>query len=79
MGSLIGVTSFSLNWTTGIWFFQPIFALLFAAGALRPNYGPWNISFGVPVVAIIVIIKWIRTGRHALAADRTDEGIEAIA
>ena len=58
IGTLIGVTIFRLNWTTGEWGFQLFYIQLFSAGAFKqPVYAPWILSVSVPVVAIIALFK----------------------
>lgn len=55
---LLGVTSLSLNWTSGEIGFQPLSILLFSAGASASSiYSPWTISLALPIGAILFWIK----------------------
>jgi hypothetical protein len=59
---LVGVTSFSINWTTGAWTFHPVYVQLLSAGAHAPPYGAWIISVSLPLGAI-----WFLLQRKALS------------
>jgi hypothetical protein len=64
---LVGIGEFSLNWTTGYWLLKPFAIQLFSASAFAPMYGPWTLSFSVPLGAIIFLLR--RPG-----LDRTNGG-----
>lgn len=58
-GSLFGFASFGLNWSTGAWAVVFVhFSLLGAQASKAGPYAPWLLSFGIPVVALIVIVRW---------------------
>lgn len=71
IGSLIGVCQFSVRWSDGNIFFQPINIQLFGAFAMKPALlVPWQVGFGIPMVAIILMVKrarFRRTLREAFA------------
>jgi hypothetical protein len=57
---LFGFGKFSLNWTTGQFFFNPLSVHfeMFGAAAVRWGlYAPWIISISVPVGAIVFLIR----------------------
>lgn len=61
LGSLFGFVGFGLNWSTGAWAIQFLNVSLLGAGAAKAGpYAPWLLSFGIPVVALIVIVRWYR-------------------
>ena len=58
IGALIGVTTLRMNWSTGDFYFQPLFLQLFSAGAAKsPIYAPWTLSVGLPLIALIALLK----------------------
>jgi len=58
IGSLIGISIFRLNWTTGEWGFQLLHVQLFSVGAFKqPIYAPWILNVSIPVVALIALFK----------------------
>lgn len=58
IGALIGITSLRMNWSTGVVSFQPLMIVLFSAGAFKqPIFAPWVLSVGLPVVAIIALLR----------------------
>lgn len=58
MGTLIGLTTLRLNWTTGAWSFQPIAFQLFSVSALKwPVFEPWVLGLSIPVFAIIALLR----------------------
>lgn len=62
LGSLFGFIKFNLEWTTGAFGFQPIsFMLLGASGVQASPLDPWIFSFAIPIVAIIVIVRKLRS------------------
>ena len=60
---LVGLGNASINWTTGEWRANPAAILLFSAAAASPLYGPWTVSFSLPLGAVIFIYR-----RKSLAA-----------
>lgn len=72
VGSALGFVSFQLNWTTGEWGIWPISIQLFGASALQNGpLLPWVMSFAIPVVAIIFLV---RRAMGAYAADDASGG-----
>jgi len=58
IGTLLGVSIFKLDWSSGAWGFQPLYVQLFSVGAFKqPIYSPWILSVSVPVVALIALFK----------------------
>lgn len=55
IGSLIGVASVSVSWTTGALAFRPIYLMLLGAGVTGQG-GDWIISVGVPVIALTFLL-----------------------
>jgi hypothetical protein len=53
---LVGFGKISVNWTTGDWNIAPIGVQLFSAAATAEIYGPWIISFSLPVGAICFLL-----------------------
>ena len=50
---LIGLTTFTLNWSTGQWSWQPLSFQLFSGSVFSSGaYGSWVFGFSVPVGAI---------------------------
>ncbi|GAO38238.1 hypothetical protein SCH01S_10_00480 [Sphingomonas changbaiensis NBRC 104936] len=67
IGSLLGYVGFGLNWATGAWAILFVNVSVLGAQALKMGpYGPWLLNFGIPVVAIIVIVRWYRRGKTSL-------------
>lgn len=59
IGALFGFGTFALNWTTGQFLFQPLtFNVLIAGFIKQPIFAPWILKFGIPVVAIIALLKY---------------------
>lgn len=65
LGSLFGFAGLGLNWSNGT------FAILFINISVPPAqatkggpFSPWLLSFAIPVVAIIVIVRWFRQARR---------------
>lgn len=57
IGCLIGIGRFTINWQTGQFAYQPIYFMLLGAGAFKsPPYAPWQISFALPVFAILFLL-----------------------
>jgi hypothetical protein len=75
-GSLIGLASVNMVWSTGLVYFQLQSIVPLGIMAMRySEYSPWNLVVGIPVVAIIF---WIRelTGRNVAPVEKP-EGAEA--
>jgi hypothetical protein len=54
----IGIGQVTLNWTTGGIAIQPLQVSLLGAGFSRPGlYGPWFLSLGVPIGAVIFLLR----------------------
>ena len=61
LGSLFGFAGFALNWSNGTWAILYVNASLLGASATKIGpLGPWILSFGIPIVAIVVIVRWLR-------------------
>ncbi len=69
---VVGFGSLSLNWTTGAVSYSPLTVLLFGASALQQSFGPWVISFGIPLGAVMF---WTRRGRWK--AERSADDLRA--
>lgn len=54
---LLGIGKVGLNWTTGEVLFAPLSVQLFSAGAAAALYGPWVVSFSLPLGAAIFLIR----------------------
>lgn len=64
IGSVLGFARFALNWSTGAWAISLVNVSLLGAQATKAGpYAPWVLSFGVPIVAIIVLVRWHRLSR----------------
>lgn len=58
LGCLVGFTSLHLDWSSGVWSFQPLSFKLLSASALRQGaLAPWVLGVSVPLVAIIVLLR----------------------
>jgi len=54
LGCLVGFVGFTMNWTTGQTGVFPISFHVLSAGAVQPNlYGPWFLTFAIPVFALL--------------------------
>lgn len=59
LGSLLGFSGLGINWASGDVFLLFINICIPPFRAVRFDpLGPWMLSFGIPVVALIVIAKW---------------------
>jgi hypothetical protein len=66
LGSLVGFVGFGLNWSTGGWAVLPLYVSLLGAQAVKAGpYAPWTLTFGLPIVAILVIVRWYRRSPRA--------------
>lgn len=69
--ALIGVGSFTLNWSTGQWSFQPINLSLIGAGASTQGFlgfYPFVLKFALPVGAVVAFWRAAKARREAKAA-----------
>ncbi len=57
IASFIGVTTFTMNWSTGELSFTPIFVGIPTANYTQDATGVWYLTFLVPVGAIVFLIK----------------------
>jgi hypothetical protein len=56
--TLIGVVGFSLNWTNGAVYVDPLHFNLFSAAVARNGWvGPWAVTFCIPFGAIAFFVK----------------------
>jgi hypothetical protein len=60
---LAGVGKFAVNWTSGEWGIAPLSLQLLSASAVASLYGPWILSFSLPLGAIVFLV-------HAARGDR---------
>lgn len=77
-GSLIGLTSVNMVWSTGQVYFQLQSIVPMGALPMRLNeYMPWNLIVGIPVVPIIF---WIRelTGRNVAPVEKKEESVKTV-
>jgi hypothetical protein len=57
--TLVAVSSFSLNWTTGETGFQPFWVTLLGWGVTRQGWlGPWILTFPLPVGALVFLLRY---------------------
>jgi hypothetical protein len=54
---LIGIGSFTVNWTTGQCHVQPLSFQLLGASSFAPPFGAWLISVSLPLGAILFLIR----------------------
>jgi hypothetical protein len=54
---LVGFTTFSINWSTGVWSFMPIAIQLLSASAYAQLYSPWVLAVSLPVGAIVFLLR----------------------
>jgi hypothetical protein len=58
LGALIGITTLSMNWSTGAVQFQPIAVQILSVSAVKqPVYAPWVLGVSIPVVALIALAR----------------------
>jgi len=66
LGSLFGFAGIHLNWSTGQWAIVLWNVSLLGAGTSKMGvYAPWILKFSIPVIAIVVIVRWFRYERRA--------------
>jgi len=56
LGCIVGFMRFSVDWSTGVLSFAPLYISLFSASAFKMALGPWVISFSIPALAIYVLV-----------------------
>lgn len=58
VGSAVGFGQFTLNWSTGAWSFRPLGFFLLGSAALKTSpFEAWMLSFSLPVVAVIFLLR----------------------
>lgn len=68
---LVGLVSFSINWTTGQWGVRALNIQLFGSGAAAASiYAPWILSFSIPLGAILF---WFR--RNKIKIEKVQQDI----
>lgn len=76
IGCIFGVGHFAINWTTGAVTVLPLYLQLFSAGGVRPGvFAPWDVSFGIPLVAIIFLVRRFRQARQGRSASTESEPV----
>ena len=77
IGCLLGVGQFAVDWSTSAVSFQALHVQLLGGFAMKPGvFEPWHVGFGIPVVAIIILVFRHRIAAHDSAprtAGRPDE------
>jgi len=53
----LGVCKFTVNWTTGQWYFTPLNIQVPPGHAFCSPYGPWLLGFSIPVAALIFALR----------------------
>lgn len=76
---LFGVTQFSLNWTSGVLVFQSIVIQVLSASAVGAPYGPWTITFSLPLGALIFLLRRESLRRKPEAAQAVAEESQVAA
>ena len=72
LASLIGVGSFSIDWTTGATGFNPVSFHVLAAGFVRNgDVAPWILTWSIPLGTILMLIVGWQRKRRALAPGAT--------
>lgn len=67
----VGFGTLQLNWSTGEWKVALLNLSLLGAGYAKIGYGPWILSVGAPVGALLF---WVRQAKRRRAAARQDVG-----
>ena len=58
IGALVGLATLRMNWSTGAFYFQPLFVQLLSVGAVKsPVFAPWVLSVSVPAVALVALLR----------------------
>lgn len=56
--ALVGISRFTLDWTSGAYVWAPLHVVFFSAGFFRPGVvGPWLISVGFPLGALAALYR----------------------
>jgi hypothetical protein len=65
VGSLLGIGQVAIDWNSGAISVQPFYLQLLGAFAIRPGaLATWQVGFGIPVVAILFLIRRARARRQ---------------
>ncbi len=70
----IGFGTLRLNWNSGEWQFAPLSVSLLGATYEKIGYGPWMLSVGVPVGAVLFWVRRARRRRAAIVSAAQDGG-----
>jgi len=74
LASLIGLGSFSINWTTGATGFSIVSFHILGAGYVRSGtVAPWVVTWSIPLGTILMWIVWWQRRRRARAAVPTPD------
>ncbi len=58
IGSALGLGQFTLNWSTGMWAVRPLGFFLLGSAVVKPSpFDAWMLSFSLPVVAVIFLLR----------------------
>ena len=71
---VFGVGRIGINWTTGQMFFLPISLQMFSASAFAPLYGPWLVSFSLPLGAILFLLQRRKLEQKVMSPSTQDSG-----
>jgi len=72
LGSAVGLCQFTLNWTTSAWAVRPLGFFLMGSAAFKASpFDPWMLSFSLPVVAVIFLLR-----RKALMAGQQEASFD---
>lgn len=72
LGAALGLGQFTLNWSTGAWGIRPLGFFLFGSAAFKASpFDPWMLSFSLPIVAVIFLLR-----RKALMAQHDDASFD---
>jgi hypothetical protein len=72
--SLIGLGSFSINWTTGATGFSIVSFHILGAGYVRSGtVAPWVVTWSIPLGTILMLIVWWQRRRRARTAVATPD------
>lgn len=63
---VLGFGKVSVNWATGQWGVMPLAVQLFSASAMAQFYGPWIVSFSLPIGAVLFLIRRRDLAREAV-------------
>lgn len=54
---VLGFGRFTVNWNTGVLWFQPLFVQLFGASVMAQPGAPWLVSVSIPLGAIVFLVR----------------------